>query len=79
MSKPITEMSMLYVTINSKNISVLNLMHVGEAVKFASKTADYVQLTGKYILKNSSLSFLRLRDWEANAELQLIRTNRSSQ
>jgi hypothetical protein len=79
MSRPIIELSMLYVTISSKNIAILNLMNVGESVKFSSKTSDYAQLTGKYILKNSTLSFNRLRDWEANADLQLVRTNRASQ
>jgi hypothetical protein len=77
LSKEIAEMSLIYISLNSKNVSLLNLMHVGESVKFNSKVSDYVQLTGKYILKSSELSFERLREWEVYADLNLIRTNKS--
>jgi len=77
LSKEIAEMSLVHISLNSKNISLLNLMHVGESVKFNSKVSDYVQLTGKYILKSSELSFERLRDWEVYADINLIRTNKS--
>lgn len=72
-----SELSSLKLYITSKNISVLNLMHVGEAVKFETKMPDYTQLRGKYILKASSIRFARLREWEANVNVDLIRTNRS--
>lgn len=77
LSKEIAEMSLVYISLNSKNISLLNLMHVGETVKFNSKIADFTQLTGKYLLKSSELSFERLKDWEVYADLNLIRTNKS--
>ena len=77
LSKEIAEMSLIYINLNSKNVSLLNLMHVGESVKFNSKVTDFVQLTGKYILKSSELSFERLRDWEVYADINLIRTNKS--
>lgn len=78
LSKKVSSLATLSVELTSKNISILNLMNVGEAVKFNSKVADYVQLTGKYILKSSELSFQRLKEWEATANLNLIRTNRAS-
>lgn len=77
LSKEIAEMSLLNIKITSKNISLLNLMHVGESIKFNSGIIDYSQLTGKYILKSSELSFERLKDWEINVNIKLIRTNRS--
>lgn len=77
LSKEIAEMSLMHISLNSKNISLLNLMHVGEAIKFNSKIADYAQLTGKYVLKSSELSFERLKDWEVYADINLIRTNKS--
>ncbi len=78
LSKKVSSLATLSVEFNSKNISILNLMHIGEAVKFNSKVSDYVQLTGKYILKSSELTFRRVKDWEAYAKLNLIRTNKSS-
>lgn len=72
-----SELSTLKVYITSKNISILNLMNVGEAVKFETRMPDYTQLRGKYILKSSSIKFARLREWEANVNIDLIRTNRS--
>jgi len=77
LSKEIAEMSSIQLNLNSKNISLLNLMHVGEAVKFNSKVVDYSQLTGKYILKSSEISFERLKDWEVYVKINLIRTNKS--
>jgi len=77
LSKEIAEMSLVRISLNSKNISLLNLMYVGESVKFNSKVSDYTQLTGKYILKSSELSFERLRDWEVYVDINLIRTNKS--
>ncbi|MGD2072242.1 MAG: hypothetical protein PVG65_01990 [Candidatus Thorarchaeota archaeon] len=78
LSKEIASLASLNIEFNSKNISILNLMNIGEAVKFNSKVSEYVQLTGKYILKSSELTFQRLKEWEAIANLNLIRTNKSS-
>jgi len=77
LSKEIAELTSIYISFNSKNISLLNLMHVGEAIKLNSKISDYAQLTGKYVLKSSELSFVRLKEWEVNADVNLIRTNKS--
>lgn len=77
LSKAVSELSTINIEITAKNIVILNLMNVGEAVKFSTSVSDYSQLTGKYILRSSEIRFLRLRDWEANARVMLMRTNRS--
>jgi len=74
----LADMSTLSVELSSKNITLLNFMFVGEAAKLNSKIPDYAQLAGKYILKSSELRFERLRDWEAYATVNLIRTNRAT-
>lgn len=74
----LSDMSTLSIEMTSKNITLLNFMFVGEAAKFNSKIPDYAQLAGKYILKSSELRFERLRDWEAYATVNLIRTNRAT-
>jgi hypothetical protein len=77
LAKEIAEMSLLNISLNSKNLALLNLMNIGEAVKFESKIADYTQMNGKYILKSSELAFEKLKDWEIYANINLIRTNKS--
>jgi len=57
-------------------LKLKNLMNVGEAVTFISKIDDYQDLTGVYILRSSQLNFIKGKDWEASADLKLIRTNR---
>jgi hypothetical protein len=58
------------------SLHLLNLMHVGEAVLFNSKVGSVNDLTGKYILRASELSFQKAKDWESSATLYLSRTNR---
>jgi len=61
-----------------KNLPVLPLMKVGSIVKLDSKTVEYVDLTGKYILQSSQLIFTRnSNDWESTANILLMRTNKS--
>lgn len=59
-----------------KSLHFLNLMNIGETVLFNSKVGSVNDLTGKYILKASELSFQKLQDWESTATLFLSRTNR---
>lgn len=58
------------------SLHLLNLMNVGEAVLFNSKVGSVNDLTGKYILRASELSFQKAKDWESSATLFLSRTNR---
>jgi len=58
-----------------KNLPILNLINVGESVKLNIKTEEYVELSGKYILKSSDLTFSRAVEWQTTAKINLIRTH----
>jgi len=53
-------------------------MNIGEAVKLDTKIDVSRDFTGLYILKSSMLNFTKGKDWEASADLSLIRTNRTT-
>jgi len=59
-----------------RNLPILNLMNVGEPVKFDTRAADYVDLSGKYILWSSELVFNKSGEWQSVARINLIRTNK---
>jgi hypothetical protein len=59
-------------------LPVLNLIDVGECVKFKPKTIEYVDFEGKYILWSSSIIFKRPSGWETTAKINLIRTNKKN-
>jgi len=61
-----------------RDMPLLNLVQVGEAVMFKPLSLEYQQLSGKYILWSSVLNFRRLANWEATATINLIRSNRHS-
>lgn len=61
----------------AQNLPILNLINVGDTVKLNTQTVEYVDLSGKYILHSSDLSFWRERDWQTLAEINLVRTNRT--
>jgi len=70
----ITEMNIVV----EQSMQLLNLMNVGDAVFYNSKTTDINNLTDKYILRSSELTFTLHRDWTSSAKLNLIRTNRDN-
>jgi len=59
-----------------RNLPILNLMNVGESVKFNTQIMDYVSLSGKYILWSSELRFTKSGEWQSVAIVNLIRTNK---
>ena len=59
-----------------RNLPILNLMNVGECVKYIPRTLEYIDISGKYILWSSELSFSKSGSWEATATMNCIRTNR---
>jgi hypothetical protein len=59
-----------------KDLPILNLVEVGEAVKFKPQTIEYADLGGKYILWSSRLDFFRRGDWASVATINLMRTNK---
>ena len=70
--------SLANVSINlERNLRILNLMNIGEPVKVITKTLEYVDLSGKYILKSSDITFSRRKDWETTVRLNLMRTNKT--
>lgn len=75
-SKNIASLSEVNITLG-RNMKILNLMNVGEAVQLNSKTNESSSLVGRYILRASQLSFTKGKDWESSASLRLMRTNRT--
>ncbi len=61
-----------------QSLRILNLMKVGESVEVISATAETTNITGRYILRRSELTFTKMRDWSSTALLTLMRTNRMS-
>ena len=61
-----------------QSLRILNLMKVGESVELISATAETTEITGRYILRRSELSFSKSKEWSSSALLTLIRTNRTS-
>jgi len=75
LSKAISELSTITLQVE-QNLMLFNLMEVGEAVQLNSRMTSVSDLTGKYILKASTLDFVKSKDWESSARLYLIRTNK---
>lgn len=60
-----------------RNLPVLNLIDVGECVKFKPATIEYVDFSGKYILWSSEIEFQKEGPtWATTANINLIRTNK---
>jgi hypothetical protein len=76
-ARTIADLSTISINIE-RNLPVLNLIDVGECVKFKPKTIEYVDFEGKYILWSSSIIFKRPSGWETTAKINLIRTNKKN-
>jgi len=76
MSKYIANMSTVSVNLE-RNLPILNLINIGEAVKLVCKTVEYIDVSGKYILKSTDIDFRKEKDWQCVAKLDLIRTNQT--
>lgn len=76
-SRTIADLSTISLDIE-RNLPVLNLIQVGECVKFKPKTVEYADLEGKYILWSSVIEFSRNVDWETTARINLVRTNKKN-
>lgn len=75
-SRSVSNLSTVSIDIE-RNLPILNLMNVGEAVKLNSQIVEYTDLSGKYVLKSSDLGFNKQRDWQTTCRLDLIRTNQT--
>ncbi len=75
-SKQLSNLSIVRINIE-REMPLFNLMEIGEPVKLITRSLEYVELSGKYILASSSLNFNRNGpDWESTAELTLSRSNK---
>jgi len=61
-SRRLADLSTLTIDIE-RNLPVLNLLQVGECVKFKPKTIEYSDLEGKYILWSTDIWFRRENAW----------------
>lgn len=75
--RTIADLSTISINIE-RNLPVLNLMDVGECVKFKPKTIEYADFEGKYILWSSLITLKRSNNWETTATINLIRTNKKN-
>jgi hypothetical protein len=75
-SKNLSNLSTISISIE-RNLPILNLLNIGEAVKLNSQIIEFTDLTGKYILKNTSIDFSKERDWKCTCKVDLIRTNQT--
>lgn len=61
-----------------KDLPILGLLNIGEPVKLITKTAEYIPLQGKYLLRSSDINFSRISaDWVTTCHIVLCRTNKS--
>jgi len=62
-----------------RNLPILNLINVGECVKFKPTTIEYQDFEGKYILWSSILHFTKQGPmWASTAQINLNRTNKKN-
>jgi hypothetical protein len=74
-SRRMADLSTLTIELE-KNLPLVNLINVGECVKFKPKTTEYADLEGKYILWSTDIWFRRENNWQTTAEVKLMRTNK---
>jgi hypothetical protein len=75
-SKYVANLSTISIMLE-RNLPILNLINIGEAVKLNSQVIEFTDLSGKYVLKNSDIGFHKERDWQTTCSLDLIRTNQT--
>ena len=70
--------SLSNVSINlERNLAVLSLSNVGESVKLNTHVSEFLNLTGKYILKSSDIVLYKEGEWQTTCRINLIRTNKT--
>lgn len=57
-----------------KNLKALKLLNVGEPVKLITKTPEYTNIDGKYILRSSDINFTKAGEWFPTCNIVLFRT-----
>ena len=80
LTKILSQMSSIDILLE-RNLPILKLMEIGRNVKLVEQHNELTDISGKYILRSSDLSFKKGddsgADWEATAAIKLIRTNKT--
>jgi len=78
MGRSLANMSLISLNLE-RNLPVLNLIDVGECVKFKPFTIEYVDFEGKYILWGSQINFQKDGpNWATTCAITLYRTNKKN-
>jgi hypothetical protein len=76
--RSVSDLSSLSINLE-RNLPILNLINVGECVKFKPSTIEYQDFEGKYILWSSVLKFIKQGPiWASTAQINLNRTNKKN-
>lgn len=75
-SKKISDLARINFSIE-KNLSIDKLVKIGSVVKLITKTIDHIDISGKYILFSSDITWKKGGEWQTVANLELIRTNKT--
>lgn len=75
-SKKISNLARLSFSIE-KNLAVDVLIKIGSVVKLKTKTINHQDISGKYILFSSDITWVKSGEWQTVANLELIRTNKT--
>lgn len=73
--KTLASMSKISITLD-RYFGLDLLLNIGEAFLLRTKSLRYKELSGKYILFSTDVSFKKKTDWMASANITGIRTNR---
>lgn len=78
MSRKISSLSEIEIYID-RNLSIEKLSRVGVPIEFVPKTADYIDMSGRYIVGSSRITFNRETDsWVCRARIRSARANLKS-
>jgi hypothetical protein len=76
-SRILSDLSSIVISLE-RNVFLLPLLNTGDSIGFFSLIDNMKDFQGRYILSSTDLSFQRgKREFESNAKLTLIRTNRT--
>lgn len=73
--RSLSDMSTISIKLE-RNITLENLLNVGECVKFNVEMLELIEMSGKYILWSSDINFQKKGEWEATATVNLMRSNK---
>lgn len=75
MAKEVADLARMNLLVE-RSLPIEKLIEVGTVVKVNTKTAEHQDVTGKYILFASDLTWNKSGQWQTTGEIELIRTNK---